>query len=120
MNADKRRKLLDLEAMRRRLPHVSQRGLASTLKDIKKHGLPELDDTRDLRAAREMLMNEKTPYGPISVEKEVPASGGGSVRIRMASPLALLFFIFSTVHHSQASLKNDSLSAHRRTKLHGI
>ena len=94
MNADKRRKLLDLEAMRRRLPHVSQRGLASTLKDIKKHGLPELDDTRDLRAAREMLMNEKTPYGPISVEKEVPASGGGSVRIRMASPLALLFFMF--------------------------
>ena len=94
MNAEKRKKLSDLEAMRRRLPHVSQRGLVSTLKDIKTHGLPELDSTKDLRAAREMLMNEGTPYGPISVEKEVPTTGGGRTRIRMANPLALLFFSF--------------------------
>jgi len=73
---------------------VTQRGLASTLQDIKKHGLPELDSTKDLREAREMLMNEGTPYGPISVEKEVPITGGGRMRIRMASPLALLFFAF--------------------------
>jgi hypothetical protein len=64
------------------------------LKDIRKHGLPELDDTKDLREAREMLMNEKNPYGPISVEKEVPAVGGGTLRIRMATPVALLYFVF--------------------------
>ena len=74
---------------------MTQRGLASTLQDIKKHGLPELDSTKDLREAREMLMNEGTPYGPISVEKEVPITGGGRMRIRMASPLALLFCILS-------------------------
>ena len=70
MNAEKRRKLLDLEAMRRRLPHVSQRALSATLKDVKQHGLPELDDTKHIRESRELLMNEKTPYGPISVTRE--------------------------------------------------
>ena len=39
-------------------------------------------------------MTDRTPYGPISIEKEVPEVGGGSMRIRMASPLALLFFVF--------------------------
>ena len=94
MNAEKRRKLHDLEAMRRRLPHVSQRGLESTLKDIKKNGLPDLENRRDMRAARDMTMTEKTPYGPISVEKELRCTNGGTVRFRMASPLALLSFIF--------------------------
>ena len=94
MHADKRRKLFDLEAMRRRLPHVSQRGLSATLKDIRKHGLPDLDGTKDLREARELMVNEKTPYGPIGVDKDIPTTGGGSVKVRMASPLALLFFAF--------------------------
>ena len=94
MNASKRKKLLDLEAMRRRLPHLTANGLASTLQDIKKHGLPDLDDRRDLNAARDMLVNEGTPYGPISVTKEVPITGGGRFSFRMASPLALLYFVF--------------------------
>jgi hypothetical protein len=94
MNAEKRRKLLDLEAMRRRLPHVSQRALSATLKDVKQHGLPELDDTKHIHEARELLMNEKTPYGPISVTREVTTADGGVARFRMANPLALLYFVF--------------------------
>ena len=94
MNAEKRRKLLDLEAMRRRLPHVSQRALSATLKDVKQHGLPELDDTKHIREARELLMNEKTPYGPISVTREVTTTEGGVARFRMANPLALLYLVF--------------------------
>ena len=62
MNAEKRRKLLDLEAMRRRLPHVSQRALSATLKDVKQHGLPELDHRNHFNEARELLMNEKTQF----------------------------------------------------------
>ena len=94
MNAEKRRKLLDLEAMRRRLPHVSQRALSSTIKDIKQHGLPELDHRNHFNEARELLMNEKTEYGPISVTREVTTHDGGVARFRMASPLALLCFVF--------------------------
>ena len=111
MNADQLRKLIDLESMRRRLPHISQQGLASTLKDIKKHGLPELNETRDLREAREMLMNERTPYGPISVEREVQVEGE-AVRLRMASPLALLWFVFSIAPPSQDSWRSDLLNSH--------
>ena len=94
MNASKRQKLIDLEAMRRRLPHISQVGLSSTLQDIKKHGLPDLDRRVDINAARELPLNERTPYGPISVEREVPTTEGGTFRFRMASPVALLYFVF--------------------------
>ena len=94
MNADKRRKLFDLEAMRRRLPHVSQRGLCATLRDIRKHGLPDLDHRDDLRAARDLMVNQRTPYGPIGIDKDIPTAGGGSIKVRMASPLALLCFAF--------------------------
>ena len=119
MHADKRRKLFDLEAMRRRLPHVSQRGLSATLKDIRKHGLPDLDGTKDLREARELTVNEKTPYGPIGVDKDIPTTGGGSVKVRMASPLALLFLRFCTVHLLLNSWSNVLLSIHRLSIPHG-
>ena len=94
MDANKRRKLLNLETLRRRLPHLSQSGLARTLQDIKNNGLPELDSAKDLRAAREMLMNERTPYGPISIERVVPTIGGGNMLLRLVSPLALLYFVY--------------------------
>ena len=94
MNADKRRKLLDLEAMRRQLPRVSRRGLSSTLKDIRKHGLPELDDRRDLLAARELLINERTAYGPSGVDKEVPTTGRGHHENLHGQPTCFDVFVF--------------------------
>ena len=94
MAEEKKRKLLGLEEFRRRLPHVSQRGLANTLQEIKRTGMPELDSCKDMRTARDIKLTDPTPYGPIRIEKEVPKYGGGKAYLRIASPLALLWFLY--------------------------
>ena len=68
MRPARKRRLLQLEELRRRLPHVSQSGLAATLQDIKQHGLSELDTAKHMRQARDMLCEENTAYGPMIVE----------------------------------------------------
>ena len=94
MADEKKRKLLGLKEFRRRLPHVSQRGLATTLQEIKRTGMPELDSCKDMRTARDIKLTDPTPYGPISIEKEVTKYGGGKAYLRIASPLALLWFLY--------------------------
>ena len=75
---ERKRKLLDLEELRRQIPHVSQSGLSATIKALKRRGLPDLDRRQDFQEARDLwAAGLNTPYGPISTEREVPSTRGG-------------------------------------------
>ena len=45
----RKRKLLELDDLKRRVSHVTAAGLSSVIKAIKRTGLPELDDRVDVR-----------------------------------------------------------------------
>ena len=64
----RKRKLLELDDLKRRVSHVTAAGLSSVIKAIKRTGLPELDDRADIREARDFQLSDPTPYGPISTE----------------------------------------------------
>ena len=51
---ERKRKLLDLEELRREIPHVSQSGLSATIKALKRRGLPDLDNRQDFQEARDL------------------------------------------------------------------
>ena len=97
MSNDKRKQLMELEELRRKIPHVTASGLSATIKQLKKSGLPDLDTRQNFRDARDLWASEiNTPYGPISIEKGVPRLGGGNlVKLRNASPLAMLWMLYA-------------------------
>ena len=69
---------MELEELRRKIPHVSVSGLSATVKQLKESGLPDLDSRQHSWDARDLWASEiKTPYGPISIKKDVPRLGGG-------------------------------------------
>ena len=87
MSAARKRKLLQLEEFRRRLPHISARALSETLSTIKEHGCPDLDSRQDMHQARELAVNENTPYGQVSTVHEVThmLPGRAPVKLRIAN-----------------------------------
>ena len=94
--ADKQRKLNELGIFRRRMPHVSQSAMSVMIKELKRVGLPELDERADIRAARDIKSTDRTPYGPISTDLEIPTTNGGQQVLNIAHPLALLWTSFNT------------------------
>ena len=81
-----------LNARRRAWPHVSASALAAILRSCKEEGVPEGGLGRnELRAAREMEMNEATPYGPIASSMTVHAKDRTSMTIPVANPFAYLW-----------------------------
>ena len=84
-------KLRRLNGFRRALPHVSASALSAILAEVAAEGMPELHSRRDLSAATAELMNESTPYGPIAQTVDVATTDGGTMRLLVAHPLALLW-----------------------------
>lgn len=89
----KRAKLRELEDFRRRLPQLSQSALAGVIRIVREEGLPELGDSRDdIRAARDIVVTEMTPYGPMLQERQlVSKTGAPDVSIHVIHPLAFLW-----------------------------
>jgi len=94
--AFRRRQLLDLDDLRRRVPHVTQSALSGLILELKRVGLPALSSRRDMRLARDMKVEARTPYGPISVGLPMRAEADGSppLQLLIAHPLALLWRAF--------------------------
>lgn len=92
----RKRKLLELDDLKRRVSHVTAAGLSSVIKAIKRTGLPELDDRADIREARDFQLNDPTPYGPISTELLCirHVDGKPPEKLLIAHPCAFLWKAF--------------------------
>lgn len=91
---DKRAKLRRLEDFRRKLPYISQTGLSKVIAVIREEGLPELGDRRDdIREARDTVLTEVTPYGPIAQQRTLVTKTGGTYELDVAHPLAHLWTV---------------------------
>ena len=89
--ADRPAKLRRLNEFRRKLPHVSASALSAILDTVVAEGVPACHSRKDLRQAREMIMADDTPVGPIHHDLRLVDVNGEEMTIPVAHPLALLW-----------------------------
>ena len=98
-------KLARLQALRDRLPYISQSALAAVLK-ISQHEQLPLADRKDIIHARDLISKTATPYGAITQIIKVPcASGGDDIQVEVQNPFAMLYHCCSTSNAMSALVK---------------
>ena len=76
MVVHKRAKLFGLDALRRRLPQVSQSLLSMLIRLVRADGLHELSDNRaDFRNARDAIVQIQTGYDPNAANCKLASEG---------------------------------------------
>ncbi len=110
MDQAKRAKLMRVERLRRRLPHMSASAFAQTLKEL--HDDPIDPVTRqDVARARDLVLEQGTPYGPILKELEMELKSGRKDNIWVCCPFAFLYTVSITCI-GWANLLRRTLVAH--------
>ena len=104
-------KLRKLNAFRRKRPHMSASALASTLEGVRDDGLPDLVSRHNLRESRDVICAEKTRYGDLVHELNLPKRDGGEAKISIASPFAFLW-IALTASAALATVFEAGLDLH--------
>ena len=84
-------KLQRLDDFRTRIPHASQRALLSILREAREGNLPDCSHSRYIRAARDMVALQDTPFGQVIQEFDVVMSRGHSAKIELTNPHAMLY-----------------------------
>jgi len=88
-------KLRRLDALRRRLPHITASGISSFLKDIKANGIPDVSTSRvALWRAAQVATMEATPYGLLIVTLALMALDGSTIYVEAINPLAFMYIAF--------------------------
>ena len=103
-------KLRKLDDLRRRNPHVTQAALHSILKDVEKHGLPDLSSRQNMTEARAMLANTETRYGPLIQNIEVEMDDHSIKPILVLNVFAFLSHTFNAC----AAWRKLLVDTHRR------
>ena len=81
-------KLAKINALRMKLPHITQSALSAVLSAAKAEALPDLSKTTGIRAARDSLVDQSTPYGQVLQHVPFAVHGWGSLVVGGASVLA--------------------------------
>ena len=76
----------ELSAFRQRLPYVSQRALAAVLAEAQRGPLPAVRSSRAVRRARDAVVVQETPYGPLHRKINV-----GGLECEIQNPQAFLW-----------------------------
>ena len=83
-------KVARLARLRSRLPYVSQNALVAILKIAVEEPLPT-GTRKDVREARDSVVLQQTPYGPLHRQLEVQPVAGSSLNLEIQSPQAILY-----------------------------
>jgi hypothetical protein len=89
-------KLRRLNNFRRALPHVTAAALAAILSAVVRDGVPGAHDRNQMRYARNLQLEQLTPYGPIIQKVELVLKSGGHSDMFIAHPLASLWSVVDT------------------------
>ena len=82
--------LMVLLNLRCKLPHMSASALAAIIAEFKKSGTPSLGGRKNIRIARENLVNRGTPYGQLHQTVSVIKKTGAATRLLVQHPFAML------------------------------
>jgi len=84
--------LAAVQALRSRLPYISQSALSSLLTIARNTPLPDACvSRRSIRRARDAVADIQTPYGPLHCNMTVDTSTGGPATVEVQSPFAMLY-----------------------------
>jgi hypothetical protein len=83
-------KLAKLQHFRSKLPYVSHRALTAILKIAENEPLPTIGSRSSIGRARDEVVTETTPYGPLHQSVSVETLTGGSFSFEVQHPLAML------------------------------
>ena len=76
---DRVAKLRRIEHFRRSHPHVTASALASILRDVAEHGVPEMHRREQMHEATKSLMEEITPHGKIMHDVTLKKQDGSEI-----------------------------------------
>ena len=86
--------LLELNAFKRSVPHVSGRALAAILQRVREHGMPDRITRRDQQEARDVVAHQHTPYGPLQRTLQLQGlEAGTQFNLEIVNPQALLYTV---------------------------
>ena len=92
---EKAPKLAKLDRFRRAVPHVSASALSKILQKAVEE-LPELKSRRDVQNARDVLVTQRTDYGPLLVHLNLECNDGTTQQLAIINPFAQLFVAAKT------------------------
>jgi hypothetical protein len=85
-------KLARLQALRSKLPHMSQTALAALLAEAEREPLPTAVNRKHIRHAREQVTQSQTPYGTLHQTLKLELSSGDTVDCEIQHPFAMLYY----------------------------
>ena len=83
-------KLARLQALRDRLPYISQSALASVLKIAQNEPLPT-GSRNDIKDARDTTARASTPYGNVCQPVKLKTKTGADMVVELQHPFAMLY-----------------------------
>jgi hypothetical protein len=83
----KRRRLIDLSHNK----YISGAGLASTLNNVREHGLPDKSGRMTITRARQAACATHTPFGQLIQTVALPMPDGTTTEIHIQHPMAMLY-----------------------------
>ena len=99
-------KLQKLTKLRKNIPHTSKSALEKILKHIKDEGLPELDNSKQMREGCQMVLNNMQGYGPLLLEHQLVTSTGGLSKVILVNLLSWLHGAYKAGGGFHALLKS--------------
>ena len=98
MDERKRGKLRRIEGLRRRLPHISASSFVAVLKELQDDAFDESITRALVQQARDVTMNDDTPYGKILITLQLDCIDGSSYDMPIADPFAMLYSLIKNCH----------------------
>jgi hypothetical protein len=93
---ERKAKLRRLNEVRRSLPHVTAQALSAVLMVVQREGVPDAHNRSQMMHARNLQLEELTPYGPIIQTVKLVLKSGGASDMFIAHPLASLWSAVNT------------------------
>ena len=88
-------KLARLQALRDRLPYISQSALAAVLRIAQQEPLPS-GTRNDIRDARGSMSTTNTPYGKLCQVLKLKSSDGTEIEVEIQHPFAMMYHACKT------------------------
>ena len=93
MSEERAAKLLRLDRLRTKIPHVSASALSFILDEVASHGIPERRSRRDMVIARDEMVQCDTSCGKLFIYVPV-VRGGAAWTMLVINPMALFWKSF--------------------------
>ena len=84
-------KIAKLQSLRAKLPFMSQSALSAVLQVAAQEPLPIGASRADVRAARNAIASQRTPYGTVHQTIELESIKGGTISFEIQHPLSMLY-----------------------------